>query len=75
MNIIDNVFTIVELQIFIICVNMLSWPWALLICKAQIIFKISLSRMSIAGIVTSLKQFVSMVIDIIFSRHTLLSKV
>ena len=47
-NIIDNGFTILESKILIIHVNMLSWPWALLMSKAQMIFKISWSSKSTA---------------------------
>ena len=50
-NIIDNSFTILASKIFIIYVDMLSWPWALLMSKAQMIFKISWSSKSTAKIV------------------------
>ena len=62
-NIVNNDFTIVESQIFIIYVNMLSWSWSLLMSHAQMIFEISLSSKSVAEIVPSLKQSLSVVID------------
>ena len=40
-NIIENGSTIVESQIFIIRVDMLPWPWALLMSKARMIIEIS----------------------------------
>ena len=63
-DIIDNVFTILELQIFIIRLDILSWPWALLMSKARIIFKISWSSKSTAEILASHKQFVSVGIEL-----------
>ena len=66
-NIVDNSFTILESQIFIIRVNLLSWPWALLMSKARMIFKISWSSKSTAEVVSSHKQFVSVGIELSFS--------
>ena len=66
-NIIDNSFTILESQIFIIRVDMLSWPWALLMSKARMIFKVSSSSKSTAEIVALHKQFVAVGIELSFS--------
>ena len=57
-NIIDNGFTILESQIIIIRVDMLSWPWALLMSEARLIFKISCSSKSNVKTASSHKQFV-----------------
>ena len=46
---------------------MLSWPWALLMSKAQMIFKIYWSSKLTAEIVASHKQFVSVGTQLSFS--------
>ena len=66
-NIIDNGFTILESQIFITRADMLSWPWALLISKARMIFKISWYSKSTADIIVLHKQFFSGDIELSFS--------
>ena len=66
-NIIGNGFTILESQIFIIQVDMLSWQWAFLMSKSQMIFKISYSSKSSAEIVASHKQFVPVGVELSFS--------
>ena len=66
-NVIDNGFTTLESQFFIIRVSMLSWPWALLMSKARMIFKISWSSKSTAEIVASHKQSVSVDTELSFS--------
>ena len=63
-NIIGNGFTILESQIFIIRVDMMSWSWAFLMSKARMIFKISWFSKSTAEIVASHKQFVSVGIEL-----------
>ena len=66
-NITDNGFILLESQIFIIPIDMLPWPWALLMSTAQMIFKISWSSKSTPKIVASHKQFVSVGTGLSFS--------
>ena len=66
-NIIDNGFTTLESQIFIIHLDILSWSWALLMSEDQMIFKISRFSKSTSKIVASQKQFASVGIELSFS--------
>ena len=66
-NCIDNGFTKLVSQILVLLVNMLSWPWALLMFKARMFLKISLSSKSSVKIVTSCKQSVSVGVELSFS--------
>ena len=66
-NIIENGSIILQPQIFIIRVDILSWPWALLMSKTRMVFKISWSSRPTAEFVASHKQFVSVGIELSFS--------